>query len=56
MRALAIADAVEAAIADAMKEANERPSRAIERRPANRIECSTGKDAKAVGSDDDIPF
>jgi hypothetical protein len=57
MKALAIADTVEAAIAEAMKEANERASRAIESRPVNRIEYSTGKGAKAaVGPDDDIPF
>jgi hypothetical protein len=56
MKALAIADTVEAAIAEAMKEANERAARAIESRPANRIEYSTGKSAKAVGLDDDIPF
>jgi hypothetical protein len=56
MKALAIADTVEAAIAEAMKEANERASRAIESRPVNRIEYSTGKGAKAAGLDDDIPF
>jgi hypothetical protein len=56
MKALAIADIVEAAIAEAMKEANERASRAIESRPANRIEYSTGKGAKAAGLDGDIPF
>jgi hypothetical protein len=56
MTALAIADTVGAAIAEAMKEANERASRAIESRPANRIEYSTSKGAKAAGLDDDIPF
>ena len=55
MKALAIADIIEAAIAEAMKEANERASRAIESRPANRIEYSTGKIATTV-PDDDIPF
>jgi hypothetical protein len=56
MKALAIADIVEAAIAEAQREANERASRAIENRPANRIEYSTGKSAKAAGLDEDIPF
>jgi hypothetical protein len=56
MKALAVADTVEAAIAEAVKEANERASRAIESHPANRIEYSTGKGAKAAGLDDDIPF
>jgi hypothetical protein len=57
MKALAIADIVEAAIAEAMKEANERASRAIESRPANRIEYSTGKTPEASAwPDDDIPF
>ena len=57
MKALAIADIVEAAIAEAMKEANEKASRAIESRPANRIEYSTGKTPKASAwPDDDIPF
>jgi hypothetical protein len=57
MKALAMADIVEAAIAEAMKEANESESRAIESRPANRIEYSTGKTPQASAwSDDDIPF
>jgi hypothetical protein len=56
MKALAIADIVEAAIADAQKEANERAQRAVESRSANRIEYSTGKGAKAAGLDGDIPF
>ena len=57
MKALAIADIVEAAIAEATKEANERASRAIESRPANRIEYSTGKTPKAPAwPDGDIPF
>jgi hypothetical protein len=57
MKALAIADIVEAAIAEATKEANERGSRAIESRPANRIEYSTDRTPKASAwSDGDIPF
>jgi hypothetical protein len=57
MRAVAICDIVKAAIAEAQREANERAQRAVESRPANRIEYSTGKGAKAaVGLDDDIPF
>jgi hypothetical protein len=57
MRAMALCDLVEAAIAEAQKEAGERAQRAIESRPASRIEYSTGTGAKAaVGPDDDIPF